>query len=204
MSDYSELVKWLRGQHDIHTLSSGRDPSKYASQFTQAADAIEAIEAIVRERDAARKATPDPLAHHKVQEEAASRFGFEPGHLQAAWRRGERSDPRELEWAIVDALAMGGWAVYPGDGVGCAAQIVIAQMKRAEKAERERDEARALGYREGLEKAAEMVAERDWQHEVGEGMELEMAASTIGEHVSGKIAAAIRALIPGYTTENVP
>ena len=71
------------------------------------------------------------------QKRAAAMFGFEPGGLQMAWRDGKRTDRRELEYAIVDALAMGCVLSWSGDGTSCAAQIVTKQMDRADKAEEE-------------------------------------------------------------------
>lgn len=71
---------------------------------------------------------------HRAQEAATSRYGLQPGELQHQWRKGLRSDRSELEWAIVDALAMGCITAWPGDGVSCAAQIVTAQMDRADDA----------------------------------------------------------------------
>ena len=73
----------------------------------------------------------------EAQRIAAATFGFEPGRLQWAWRQNERTDRRELECAIIDALGMGGIYAHPGDGVSCAAQIVMAQMDRAEAAEKD-------------------------------------------------------------------
>jgi hypothetical protein len=80
------------------------------------------------------------LAHFEVQERISKKYGLGPGQLQSQWRDGKRTDTRELEDAICDALAMGSIAAWPGDGVGCAAQIVIGYSKTVA---RERDEARA-------------------------------------------------------------
>jgi hypothetical protein len=91
---------------------------------------------VTAERDRLRQHIADAgMAHFEVQESAAGRFGLKPGELQGQWRRGLRSDKSEIEWAIIDALAMGGIAAWPGDGVGCAAHIVLHQMSRAEAAE---------------------------------------------------------------------
>lgn len=76
-----------------------------------------------------------PFEFAETQKDACERYGLEPGHLQGQWRQGLRTDRSELEWAIVDALAMGGVTAWPGDGVGCAARIVETQMDRAEAAE---------------------------------------------------------------------
>lgn len=47
-------------------------------------------------------------------------------------------DMYEVEIAICEAITLqGGYIVYPGDGVGCAAQMVWAQHERAERAEKE-------------------------------------------------------------------
>jgi hypothetical protein len=80
------------------------------------------------------------LAHFEVQERISKKYGLGPGQLQSQWRDGKRTDTRELEDAICDALAMGGIAAWSGDGVGCAAQIVTGYSKAIA---RERDEARA-------------------------------------------------------------
>ena len=93
-----------------------------------------------RERDFARKNFNDYLlSGYEMQKTACSRYGLEPGQLQFQWRQGLRTDREELEWAIVDALAMGGIPSHPGDGVGCAAQIVTAQMNKVDALTAERD-----------------------------------------------------------------
>jgi hypothetical protein len=111
-------------------VADGYHPAQVAGE---AAAALKAAEA----------ALPDPLAHYHTQREAAGRYGFKRGGLQSAWRALQRTDKSELEWAIVDALGMGGIAAWPGDGVGCAARIVEAQISRAEQAEVDLTAARA-------------------------------------------------------------
>lgn len=92
------------------------------------------------------------------------RFTSNQGGLQWAWRTGSRREPNdqkrleELEWAVVDALAMGGVIALPGDGVGCAAQIADTQYMRAEKATKELEEERR--YRRQMQEALEYVSER--------------------------------------------
>ena len=54
---------------------------------------------------------------------------------------------------VCAALAVGCEVAYPGDGVGCAAQIVYAQMDRAEAAEARAEAAEA--------RLAEVESERD-------------------------------------------
>lgn len=93
------------------------------------------LEKVSDERDTAQLMLPDPMAHLESQKSAAERYGLEPGELQAAWRRLERSDTSELEWAVVDALGQGGIAAWPGGGVEDVAGLIIAQIARAELAE---------------------------------------------------------------------
>lgn len=107
------------------------------------ATALEAAEARVKElewdQEQRFKAS---FAYIEHQQAAAGRYGLGPGMLQMAWRNGERSDTAELEWAIVDALAMGSILAWPGDGVACAAHIVRKQIELREAAERQLAEAR--------------------------------------------------------------
>lgn len=116
------------------------------------------------------------------QKQAAARFGFEPGGLQMAWRNGERADTAELEYAMVDALAMGGILAWSGDGVGCAAQIVTRQMHRATASE-----AREQQMREALKAAVRIANEaaEEWD-KAPDGMR------------AGKILLALAGHRPGY------
>lgn len=43
-----------------------------------------------------------------------------------------------IEWAICQALAQGGWAVYPGDGCGIVANMIRAAEQAAVERERKR------------------------------------------------------------------
>jgi hypothetical protein len=82
-------------------------------------------------------------------------YGCKQGELQARWRQGKQApdaNGNELEWAICDALLMGGIIAYPGDGVGCVARIVEHHLKRAEAAEAEN-----ARLREALEPFAEVA-----------------------------------------------
>ncbi|MBE7184744.1 MAG: hypothetical protein INR68_10090 [Methylobacterium mesophilicum] len=94
-----------------------------------------ALEKVSEERDTAQLMLPDPMAHIESQRSATERYSLEPGELQAAWRRLEREDTTELEWAVVDALAQGGIAAWPGGGVEDVAGLILAQVARAELAE---------------------------------------------------------------------
>lgn len=115
-----------------------------------------------------REAHKDRQVRHHTDgyaaaDERAARYGFKRGGLQWAWRQGERSDPREVEDAICDALQMGGIYAWPGDGVGCAAQIVTRQMDEKATALRERDEARAWAAQHAIvtSEIATLTADRD-------------------------------------------
>lgn len=149
--DVGELVKELRE-------SGGQFSDGEAMLYDPVVDArnqkaADLIESLVRERDEARAhVTRQSQWYLDTQKEAAARYGFEPGQLQWAWRQGQRTDRAELEYAIVDALGMGGIAAGPGDGASCAAQIVTAQMDRAEAAE-----ANLAQAREALKPFAEAV-----------------------------------------------
>lgn len=123
----SDIVERLR---DWASNSTGCNPSN--APCTEAADEIERLRA--RIADWERREQQIALAYQSSQKMAVERYDMKPGDLQWAWRQGQRTDRREIEWAIVDALAMGCVVAYPGDGVGCAAQIVTAQMDRAEAA----------------------------------------------------------------------
>lgn len=88
--------------------------------------------AVMIERDRT-KPLQDYTAQSQRIAETCQRYGLKAGELQWQWRQGKRSDPRELEDAIVDALWMGCVPAHPGDGVGCASQIAGFQLKRAEE-----------------------------------------------------------------------
>lgn len=63
-----------------------------------------------------------------------------PNELQMRYRNTSspvtKRNSHEQECAVIDALVeQGGIAAWHGDGVGCVAQMIDAQMVRAEKAE---------------------------------------------------------------------
>jgi len=56
----------------------------------------------------------------------------------AQWRlrnKGEKPQSiTEVEWALCEAICIeGGYVVFPGDGIGCAAQMVMAAHERADE-----------------------------------------------------------------------
>lgn len=75
-------------------------------------------------------------------EEALKAENLSPGDLQWKYRiHPEKFEPRLGELAICDAIIeQGGYIVYPGDGVSCAAQMIEEQWFRANKLQNELDE----------------------------------------------------------------
>ena len=105
----------------------------------------------------------------ELSAQAVKRYGLKPGELQAKWRK--QPPPifysgGELEDAIVDALTMGGIDAWSGNGVSCVAQMIDAQMSRADA-----DKARIRG----LETALEFIAAMEGQEGMTDGIFVENA-----------------------------
>jgi hypothetical protein len=135
-----------------------------AHDATARAESAEArIAELERERDKAREHHKEMMLGYLENRKAvAERFGLEPSELQWQWRQGTRTDRSEIEWAIVDALAVGCVTAYLGDGVGCAAQIVTKQMDIAASAT-----ARAERLEAGLKHYVELFCEQPNEHSCG-------------------------------------
>jgi len=132
---------------------------------------------------------------------AARRYGLEPGELQWAWRQGKRTNEEELEWAICDALGMGGVQANPGDGVGCAAHIVRYWKHRAEAAEGASVESLAALERENArlrEQVNILEADQHWRKvadEVGNKLlAAEAENARLRETIEGILPLAVSAM----------
>jgi hypothetical protein len=125
-------------------------PASGADRAPSAATVIAEILAAIAEARAQGRPILSAAEYTKaIKHNWGERWGLEQGKLQWAWRQGERTDERELEDAICDALQMGGILAHPGDGVSCAAQIASYWMRRALKAEARIDEALSRGLSDG-------------------------------------------------------
>lgn len=144
---------------------------KIAELEAKQGDAFENERLKARIADLERDISQFGEAYLAVQKEIAERYKLGVGDLQMQWRDGIRKDLTELEDAICDALAMGGIAAWPGDGVGCAAQIVTGYTK-AMCAEKDAEIERLTTFRsKTVEVINEMKRQIAWLKRVGKHFE---------------------------------
>lgn len=124
--DAAKWIAWLREEAHMNKIC-------YPELSRDLLGTAAALETLDKQREYLTESLHGKFdEQQKVIGNMTAQYGFEPGGLQMAWRAGHRTDPRELEAAICDALWTGTVYAWPGDGVSCVAQIVQAQMHRAE------------------------------------------------------------------------